>query len=237
MIITYPVNESLAGIVPMPSKIEQDALTADIQTKGLLTPVVLWRGQIIDGRCRQVACAATDTEIRTESLDWDMAEDKVKDIVQSLNIRRNLTITQKAMTAFKVYIASKGNKKLYESGKEWGISERTMKAVNYIYKQTPELLEPLFNGDSVMIKDMKGNAISSNKINSICQYLKRIEEEKRLLVVETISHEWSEDTYIITQKGKDWYKSFVDMHSIKDVQIRIAISELANYKFPLATSL
>jgi len=231
MIKTYPVNEALAGIVPMPSKAEQDALTEDIRANGLITPVVLWRGQIIDGRCRQIACIATDTEMKTDSLDWSLTEDQVKNIVQSLNIRRNLTMTQKATTAFKVYLESRGNKKLYDAGKEWGVSERTMKAVKYIYKQNYDLIEPLFNGDSVVIKDMRGNTVNSNKINSICQYLKRLEEEKVLQIVETVNHEWSEDAVITTQRGKDWYKSFVSTYSISDVHVRMALSELANYKF------
>jgi hypothetical protein len=230
MIKTYPVNDELAGIVPMPSRIELDALTADIRDKGLVDPIVLWRGQVVDGRCRQLACIDTDTEIITRSLDWNLTEDEVKGIVKSLNTRRNLTMTQKATTAFKVYLGD-NSKKLVETGAEWGVSDRTMKAINYIYKTSPLLIEPLFNGDSVQIQDMRGNWVASNKINSICQFLKRKEEELKLLVSETIEHEWSEDSYIETQAGKDWYKAFVQMHQVKDVHTRKAIAELANFKF------
>lgn len=227
---TFPVNEELAGIVPMPSKVEQDLLTKDIQENGLLTPIVLWRGNVVDGRCRQVSCIETGTPIRTESLDWNLAKDDVRTIVKSLNTRRNLTMTQKATTALRVYLAD-NNKKLYDAGAEWGVSQGTMKAVNYIHKMNPSLIDPLFNGDSVKIQDMRGNWVPSNKINSICQFLKRKEEELRLIAVETIEHEWNEDSYIQTQAGKDWYKAFVNMHQVKDVHTRKAIAELANFKF------
>ena len=52
----FPINEEMAGIVPMASDKEQIALTDDIAANGLREPVVLWRKEIVDGRCRQKAC-------------------------------------------------------------------------------------------------------------------------------------------------------------------------------------
>ena len=52
MIKTYPINEDLAGLVPMANEAEQLILKNEIKEEnGLLLPVVLWRGHNVDGRC------------------------------------------------------------------------------------------------------------------------------------------------------------------------------------------
>ena len=50
-----PIHE-YAGLVPMASEKEQVALTIDIKANGLREPILLWRGEVVDGRCRMKSC-------------------------------------------------------------------------------------------------------------------------------------------------------------------------------------
>ena len=228
----YVVNNTIAGIVPMAVKAEQDALNVDVKTNGLLSPVVLWKGMIVDGRCRQVACIAAGIDVVATELGWNMPEEQVIAIVKSLNTRRNLTMTQKCMSAIRYYYSNMCNKKLEDVAKEWGIGRQTMMNVNYIYKMHNAFIVPLFVGDSVMIQDARGIDIKSNKVNSICQYLKRKEEEAKLVVVSSDNDEWNPNSRIKTQAGKDWYYDAVNAIDDETV-MRMLLVELANFKFSI----
>ena len=48
---TYRIHP-LAGIVALADEAEQTALTEDIRANGLQDTIVLWNGEVVDGRCR-----------------------------------------------------------------------------------------------------------------------------------------------------------------------------------------
>ncbi len=54
----------LAALVPEMAPDEYEALKADIAAHGLLEPIVLYQGQILDGRNRHRGCLDTGTEPR-----------------------------------------------------------------------------------------------------------------------------------------------------------------------------
>ena len=108
----FPINEEMAGIVPMASDKEQIALNDDIAANGLREPVVLWRKEIVDGRCRQKACIIAQRPIMAKELDDSLTEDEVRIFVKSVNTRRNLTATQKIISACKDSFNNKLNKKI-----------------------------------------------------------------------------------------------------------------------------
>lgn len=165
----------LASIVPLASEKEQRALTLDIEKNGQTTPALLWNGEIVDGRCRQIACMSLDVELKVEKLDDTMSEDEVRRVVKSYNTRRNLTMTQKITSAHYDYI--KGFGTLDELASAWAISRRALANCNYIAKNKPEYIEPLFNGNSIVIKDKNGKDITTNKISTIANWLrKRLKE-------------------------------------------------------------
>ena len=63
----YSISE-LANAFPDMSLREYEKLKASIREDGLLEPIAIWDGEVIDGRHRYKACLETDVEPRFEHL-------------------------------------------------------------------------------------------------------------------------------------------------------------------------
>jgi hypothetical protein len=89
----------LADIFPLMGGEELDALVADIKANGLQQYIILYDGQVLDGRNRVRACLAAGWDpfaIREMSLNGDSWIDDPAAYVISVNIRRrHLTVEQK----------------------------------------------------------------------------------------------------------------------------------------------
>lgn len=225
---SFEVNEELAGIVPMANMAEQTALTEDIRENGLREPVLLWRNKIVDGRCRQKACLATGVRIRAKELDDKLTYDDVMVVVKSLNTRRNLSHTQKLISACKETFRSTNSKSVKEIALAWGVSGTLLKNARYIYAERPEFIDPLFNGNSVTIIGSNGKETQTNKISAIYAYLKRLEEN----ATRNDDHGWNPDAQIKTQAGKEWYYQTLKTEG-KEISVfmRMILTEHANLKF------
>lgn len=225
----FPVNEKLAGLVPMASDAEQAVLTADIRDNEQRDPIVLWRGEVVDGRCRQKALTTLGKHILYKELDDALTEDDIKIFVKSVNTRRNLTPTQKVMVACRESLHPSSTKALALIAKSWGISKEILVNARFIAKEKPEWEEVLFNGGSVEVIDANGKAKLTNKVTTIYAYLKKLSEA----VQEDTQHAWKADAYIKTQAGKEWYYAAVERLGIKpeQVELRSYMAELTNYKF------
>lgn len=58
----------IAGLFPLMEPAELDALAEDIRQHGLLEPIVLHEGRILDGRNRYLACQKAEVPVRTREL-------------------------------------------------------------------------------------------------------------------------------------------------------------------------
>jgi len=86
-----------ANIFPLLSEAELSALAEDIKANGLVQPIVRYKGQIIDGRNRFLACNLA--EIEPKYTEWQ-GEGSPVSWVLSMNLRRRqLTDQQRAMVA------------------------------------------------------------------------------------------------------------------------------------------
>ena len=86
----------LADLIPAMSDGEYAELRADIEANGLLAPIMLYEGKILDGRHRARACGELGLEPETHEYEGEEAAR----FVISMNVhRRHLTTTQKAMIA------------------------------------------------------------------------------------------------------------------------------------------
>jgi hypothetical protein len=213
----YKVNEAIAGIVPMAVGSEQLALNEDIKMNGQNQPIVLWRNEIVDGRCRQIACEYAGIEVKAESLDWDMSVDEVIAKVKSLNTRRNLTLTQKAMVA-----ARDGSTNMHELARKWGISVDSLKRAKYIAKHRPDYEKLLFDGEMVYLSNGK----RTNALKTIATAV-RADLESGVLVLDSETHF---ESAINTEAGKKWYAENIDMIRAKPEMFAV---ELANLKYRL----
>ncbi len=83
-----------AGIFPLMPPDDLSALAADIKANGQKDPILRWRGLILDGRNRFLACQKAGIVPRFE--EWDGDGSPVK-LVASLNLhRRHLNSGQRA---------------------------------------------------------------------------------------------------------------------------------------------
>ncbi|MCJ8296741.1 MAG: hypothetical protein MJK15_20285 [Colwellia sp.] len=222
----FPINEKLAGIVPMATSAEQEALTANIMENGLNEPVLLWLNEIVDGRCRQLACTLAGVAVRAIELDDELTEEEVVQWVKGANTRRNLTMAQKIIVASKESF-KEGSKSLDYIAKSWAIGRRSLTMGNYISKARPQFIEPLLNGLTVPIINAKGKHTQTNRITAIYTYIKREEED----ITPTDTHTWTADLYINTQAGKDYFFEFIGETNTTDVRLFEPIAYWINEKF------
>jgi len=222
----FPINEKLAGIVPMAIPKEQEALTINIKKNGLNEPVVLWLDEIVDGRCRQLACKVAGVAVRAINLGDELTEEEVVQWVKGANTRRNLTMAQKIMVASKESL-TEGSRSLDDIAKSWAIGRRSLTMANYISKARPEFVEPLLNGLTVPIINAKGKHTQTNKITAIYAYIKRVKEG----VIPTDTHTWTADMHINTQAGKDYFFEFIRETNAKDVRLYEPIAYWINKRF------
>jgi 16S rRNA G966 N2-methylase RsmD len=110
------------NLVPMAGKDELEAITADIATKGLQNPVVLFEGKVLDGRNRLLACAKRAVQPRFTHFHPNGIS--AEDFVYSQNLhRRQLSIDQRAALAAQLVptFAEDAKKRQIEAGREHGI--------------------------------------------------------------------------------------------------------------------
>ncbi len=228
--------DTLAGLVPMAIPAEQASLTDDININGQREAITLWRNKVVDGRCRQLALVTLgNRDIKYRELNSELTADEVATYVKSVNTRRNLTLTQKTITAAKQSIAGTSGS-IHTIAKAWAISTRAIDNAKYIAKYAPEFIEPLFNGKSVTVmvqaKFGAAKSVVTTKVSVIAKAVKHAIEAKKLIVDSTQSVEWNADSMIKTEAGKKWYAEKIEDSKLNPVQYMI---ELANHKFYIGT--
>jgi hypothetical protein len=230
----FTVNDELAGLVPLALQSEQVALTQDIAANGQKEPIILWKGEVIDGRCRQKALVQLNFPIMYKELDEELTKEEVEVFVMSMNTRRNLTESQKVASAAKDYVKHKTTKTIKKVAKAWGISTGILTNAVWILGKYPKELEVIFNGGTIPIVDSSNRHVDSSKITAIYAYFRRMEQE----AITDYDHGWQEHTQIHTQKGKeDFYKilsMFNDLDTFRKNNLKIILIEYVNLKHKLS---
>jgi hypothetical protein len=139
----------LAGLFPMPSEMELRLMADDIATNGLLEPIVTLDGQILDGRCRYVACKMAGVKPAFENY----VGDKPLAYVLGLNLhRRHLSDAQRAMVAARVADLGVGANQLSEgvpigtAARLFNVSARSVARARTIIRNAPELIQEVESG-------------------------------------------------------------------------------------------
>src|SRR5262245_53199230 len=89
----------LAKILPLLEGEEFEELCNDIFRNGLLEPIILYEGKILDGRNRYRACLAADVEPCFETY---RGTDPLSYVISRNLKRRHLTTSQRAMVAARI---------------------------------------------------------------------------------------------------------------------------------------
>jgi hypothetical protein len=100
-----PKFHALADAFPLIEGSDFDELVKDIEANGLLQPIIMFEGQILDGRNRWLACqklGIPHTEIKFRG------DDPVSFVWSTNAVRRQLTASQKSVAAAKLATASSG---------------------------------------------------------------------------------------------------------------------------------
>jgi hypothetical protein len=94
-----------ANLFPMVADGSLQELAQDIKDRGLLDPIVLFEEQILDGRCRYVACEIAGMEPKFEQY---VGDDPLGYVLSRNLRRRHLTESQRAMVAAKAADLKRG---------------------------------------------------------------------------------------------------------------------------------
>lgn len=104
---TLPVHP-IADLFPMMSESEFLEMKADIGRNGQIEEIVVWNGQLLDGRNRLRAC--TELGLDPNWIELEIDVDPVAWVVSHNLHRRHLTAPQRAMVADKLATFNRGRK-------------------------------------------------------------------------------------------------------------------------------
>jgi hypothetical protein len=146
-------SHRLADLFPMMSEAEMEALTADIAAMGLLRPIVLFEGKVLDGKCRLLAC-------RKAGVEPTFVEYKGDDpfgFVLSANVKRRvLTPGQKALGVAKILALQPERRGRPRKGEEvpvpagrssaaaaarYAVGEEALQQAMSVLKEAPDLAD------------------------------------------------------------------------------------------------
>ena len=183
------IDEEFRNLLPEPTREEYTNLEKSIVKRGVLSPLLVWDGTIIDGHTRYAICQVhCMKDIPTKEISFQSREEAVSWILMNQLSRRNLTDFQKNEIALKYEeVIAKQMKKRQgerndlkehsdhvirmlpptttrkELAKMAGTSEGSIQRTKLILdKGTPEQIEQVRKGEvslGVMAKEIKENDI------------------------------------------------------------------------------
>ena len=166
----------LCSIFPQMSDEEFEALRDDIEQHGQRDAIVLWDGQILDGRHRMQACLALGIEpkFRTVEMSWEEA----KSYVLSVNLtRRHLDTGQRAIIASRMATLEQGRPAAdekaqiqafsitqREAAESLNVGRATLQQAKKLERvSSPEVVEQVANGKMSLHKASKLAAVVPDK--------------------------------------------------------------------------
>jgi N6-adenosine-specific RNA methylase IME4 len=142
----------LASVLPLIEGPEFDRLVADIHEHGLLNPITLYQGKVLDGRNRYRACVAAKAKARYVQFD---GKDPAAFVLSQNLARRHLGPSERAMVAARMANLKWGQRADRVEGqictstaaKLVGVSERSVKSARVVLQTgAPELQQAVDQG-------------------------------------------------------------------------------------------
>lgn len=157
---------NLADLFPLMDGEEFAAFSADIKANGLLQPIIMYQGRVLDGRNRYRACIEHDIAISVDSYDGG---DPLGFVIASNLHRRHLSVSQRAMIGAKIANLAVGSNQYVhrithdnETGSEFspplkiaaasvGVNVESLKQARAVRSSgTPELVKAVEQGAIVV---------------------------------------------------------------------------------------
>lgn len=105
----FRIDDEFANLIPEASKEELDLLEGSILTEGCHTPIVVWRGILIDGHRRHKICEKHNIKFQVRKLEVETREEAIQWAITNQLARRNLTPERASYLRGKYYNAEKQN--------------------------------------------------------------------------------------------------------------------------------
>lgn len=102
------IAHDLCAIFPEMSDDQLDELVADIAKNGLIDPIIMYEGAILDGRHRHIACARAKVQPRYEDF---QGTDALSFVISKNLSRRHLDESQRAMISARIANLGPGHSK------------------------------------------------------------------------------------------------------------------------------
>ena len=156
----YPVH-SAANVVPLDTCFEP--LEESIKRSGLIDPITLYEGKILDGRRRAIVCKTLGIPVREDEISSVMGkltEKEIYEFVLAKNNRRSLSKAQLAMIAA-IEVGKNSHNLMGISNateyakKVWGVSKVTYEKARYISKNNQLFAEEIFSTGYCVINNEK----------------------------------------------------------------------------------
>lgn len=140
----------IAGLFPLIEGDEFQQLCDSIESIGLTQPIVLWKGQILDGRNRYRACMARGIQPEFEEFEGDDRD--AAEFVAAGNLhRRNLSASQRAMI-------------LAQMGTAYGLTVKQASVVGGVSEKTiGDARAVIASGDSNVVSMVRSGEMPVHK--------------------------------------------------------------------------
>jgi N6-adenosine-specific RNA methylase IME4 len=147
---------SISNIFPLLSEAELAELAADIRENGLLQPIFLYDGKILDGRNRYQACQLAGVQPRFEQFKGD---DPLAFVISANLRRRHLNESQRGLIARRLATMRQGSRtdlqhsaNLPEVSQDkaaemMNVSPRTVRTVTAVEREAPDLIPQIEKGE------------------------------------------------------------------------------------------
>jgi hypothetical protein len=150
--MTVKAFHPLAEMLPLVQGAEFERLVADVAEQGLLTPIMLYQGQILDGRNRERACWTAGVEPRYVEFE---GKDPAAFVLSQNLARRHLGPSERAMVAARMANLKWGQRSdrvegqicLSKAAQLLGVGERSVKSARVVIDRgIPDLQEAVQHG-------------------------------------------------------------------------------------------
>ena len=170
-----PVH-AFANVVPLEADVS--ALARNIKDLGLLHPITTYKGQIIDGRRRTIACSIAGVTLKVNELsdEREYSMEELLMVAEAENAtRRSLTKSQKAMVAAMMCQSGEHVRRGIPSAKKyakdiWGVGEITYAKARYVLTWSPVMANDIFESGKHKVAGSTTNETWS--MNQCWTYLK-----------------------------------------------------------------
>lgn len=149
-------SHKYAQLFPMSPDAELADMAADVKQRGLLNPIIVLNGEVLDGRNRLRACELA--EVTPIFVDY-AGTDPLADVLSWNLHRRQLTASQRAMVATDLATMKQGQRNDLEpsadlrnvsqeqAAKSLGVSTRLVQSAQYVKDHEPETVEKVKAGE------------------------------------------------------------------------------------------